>query len=55
MHKNRTMKPDEIVPRVGRWQLRENDRGLNLIKMYCKDLHKYCNETQLHNMLIKIK
>jgi hypothetical protein len=32
---NRTMRPVEIVPR--RRGMRENDGGVKLIKIYCKD------------------
>jgi hypothetical protein len=39
-YENRTMKPVEIVLRRGKREIRENDVGVNLIKVYCKHICK---------------
>jgi hypothetical protein len=49
MCENRTMKPDEIVLRSREGEMRENDGGLNLIKVHFKHMCKcldnpQCNE-----------
>jgi hypothetical protein len=39
------MKPDEIVLRSGGGGMRENDEGSNLVKVHCKQVCKFHNET----------
>jgi hypothetical protein len=53
MYENRTMKAVEIVLRRGK-EMRENGRGVSLIKIYCEHMYKrhdgsplYANRNEL--------
>jgi hypothetical protein len=55
MYENRTVKPVEIVLRSG-GGMRDNDGGVNPIKIYFKHIYKCHNVSPLDNchMLIKM-
>jgi hypothetical protein len=44
MYKSRIMKPVEIVLGKAGREMRENDGGVNLIKLHCKHICKCHNE-----------
>jgi hypothetical protein len=46
MHENRKMRPVETIPGIGGGGIRENDGGVNLTLIYCKNFYK------CHNVLL---
>jgi hypothetical protein len=49
MYETRTMKLVEIVLRGRAGKMRENDGGVNLIKIYCKNIYKCHNVSPPYN------
>jgi hypothetical protein len=49
MHGNRKMRPVEMVPGMGGGRIIENDGGMNLFMIYCKNFGKSNNVFQYSN------
>jgi hypothetical protein len=55
MYETRTMKLVEIILRGRAGKMRENDGGVNLIKIYCKNIYKCHNVSPPYNCYRLIK